>query len=188
MRQLAYGTSGDQMDEYLQIGETTANTTLRKFFGGVVACFKSEFLQPPNPDELKQIMAEYEDRGFPGCKGSLDGMHWEWKNCPAGWAGQFQGKEKTPTIVLEGVASKNLRFWHAYVGAPGALNDINVLNRSHLFSQISDGTFTSCFSGLQDIYLKFSQAPKTWSSSKLMETLIHKRITLQTGYTPTGLS
>ena len=37
-------------------------------------------------------------------------MHWAWKNCPEGWAGQFEGKEKTPTIILEAVASKSLRI------------------------------------------------------------------------------
>jgi hypothetical protein len=69
----------------------------------------------------------------PGCIGSIDGMHWAWKNCPTGWAGQFKGKEKKPTMVLEAVASKNLRIWHAFFGNPGALNDINILQRSHLF-------------------------------------------------------
>jgi hypothetical protein len=26
--------------------------------------------------------------------GSLNCMHWKWKNCPSRWAGKFQGKEK----------------------------------------------------------------------------------------------
>jgi hypothetical protein len=56
-------------------------------------------------------LQENEQRGFPGCIGSIDGMHWAWKNCPSGWAGQYKGKEKKPTIVLEAVASKNLRIW-----------------------------------------------------------------------------
>ncbi|CAN1249305.1 hypothetical protein LINPERPRIM_LOCUS7101 [Linum perenne] len=36
--------------------------------------------------------------------GSIDCMHWEWKNCPA-WDGQCTGYKKKPTIVLEAVAS-----------------------------------------------------------------------------------
>jgi hypothetical protein len=66
-------------------------------------------------------------------------MHWAWKNCPSGWAGQYKGKEKKPTIVLEAVASKNLRIWHTFFGTPGALNDINVLHRSHLFDKLLAG-------------------------------------------------
>jgi hypothetical protein len=44
----------------------------------------------------------------------MDGIHWVWKNCPSGWAGQFQGKEKTPTMVLEAVDSKILGIWHVF--------------------------------------------------------------------------
>lgn len=81
-------------------------------------------------------------RGFPGCKGSIDGMHWVWKNCPAGWAGQFQGKEKRATIVLEAVASQSTRIWHAFFGSPGSLNDINVLNQSPIFDRFLSGWFS----------------------------------------------
>ncbi|CAO3677784.1 unnamed protein product [Rhizopus stolonifer] len=71
--------------------------------------------------------------------GSLDCMHWEWKNCSAAWYGQFLGKKKTPTIILEAVASYDLWIWHAFFGLPGSLSDINVLNRSHLFKDLADG-------------------------------------------------
>lgn len=137
--QLSTGCATDTVDEYLCIGATTSSTSLQMFIKGVIKVFRQEFLKPPQPDKLKTIMAEYEECGFPGCKGSVDGMHWEWKNSPAGWAGQFQGKDKTPTIVLEGVASHSLRFWHAFVGTPGAVNDINVLIRSPPFSSFVNG-------------------------------------------------
>jgi hypothetical protein len=42
-------------------------------------------------------------------------MHWAWKNFPLGFAGQYKGKEKKPTMVLEAVASKNLQIWHAFL-------------------------------------------------------------------------
>nr|VDD38709.1 unnamed protein product [Brassica oleracea] len=50
-------------------------------------------------------------RGFPGMIGSIDCMHWEWKNCPTAWKGQY---------------SRGL----------GTLNDINVLDRSPVFDDI----------------------------------------------------
>ncbi|CAN1350342.1 hypothetical protein LINPERPRIM_LOCUS42130 [Linum perenne] len=37
--------------------------------------------------------------------GSIDCMHWEWKNCPTAWVGQYTGYKRKPTIVLEAVAS-----------------------------------------------------------------------------------
>ena len=141
LRQLAYGTPADAADEYVRIGESTALECLHNFASDMVTIYGKEWLRPPNVDELKVILSEYEARGFPGCKGSIDGMHWAWKNCPAGWAGQYQGKEGHPTMILEAVASQNLRIWHAFFGTPGSLNDINVLQRSNVFDDFIKGIY-----------------------------------------------
>jgi hypothetical protein len=66
-------------------------------------------------------------------------MHWVWKNCPVADQGQYSGKEKEPTIVLEAIATHNLWIWHAFFGLPGTLNDITVLDRSPIFRQLQDG-------------------------------------------------
>ncbi|CAA7049893.1 unnamed protein product [Microthlaspi erraticum] len=66
-------------------------------------------------------------------------MHWEWKNCPTEWKGQYARGHAKPTIVLEAVASYDLWIWHAFFGPPGTLNDINVLHRSPVFDDILEG-------------------------------------------------
>ena len=71
--------------------------------------------------------------------GSLDCMHWRWKNCPTAWAGQYSGRSGAPTIILEAVADYDLWIWHAYFGMPGSNNDINVLESSRLFSNLTQG-------------------------------------------------
>ncbi|KAJ6824636.1 putative nuclease HARBI1 [Iris pallida] len=78
-------------------------------------------------------------RGFPGMLGSLDCMHWAWKNCPTAWAGHYSGRHGGPTIILEAVASYDLWIWHAYFGLPGSNNDINVLQSSNLFDELAQG-------------------------------------------------
>uniref|UniRef100_A0A0D3DQ40 DDE Tnp4 domain-containing protein n=1 Tax=Brassica oleracea var. oleracea TaxID=109376 RepID=A0A0D3DQ40_BRAOL len=70
---------------------------------------------------------------------SIDCMHWEWKNCPMAWKGQFTRGSGKPAIVLEAVASQDLWIWHAFFGLPGTLNDINVLDRSPVFDDILHG-------------------------------------------------
>jgi hypothetical protein len=96
-------------------------------------------LRSPNENDIARLLALGEKRGFPGMLGSLDCMHWKWKNCPSAWQGMYMGHHHTPTIILEAVASKDLWIWHAFFGLPGSLNDINVLHRSPLFSKIANG-------------------------------------------------
>jgi hypothetical protein len=94
IRMLAYGTSANQLDEVLKIAASTCLDILGKFTEGIIEIFGDEYLRPPKSGELEQILKENEDRGFPGCTGSLDCCHWPWKNCPKGWSGQFtSGKE-----------------------------------------------------------------------------------------------
>ena len=71
--------------------------------------------------------------------GSLDCMHWAWKNCPMAHHGQYTGKEKEPTLILEAVALYDLWIWHSFFGLPGALNDLNVLDQSPIFQKLQDG-------------------------------------------------
>ncbi|XP_047979103.1 uncharacterized protein LOC125221021 [Salvia hispanica] len=67
---------------------------------------------------------------------SIDCMHWEWKNCPVVWKGQFTigFKSKHPSMILEAIADYRLRIWHADFGIAGSNNDINVLQSSPLFN------------------------------------------------------
>jgi len=66
-------------------------------------------------------------------------MHWKWKNCPTSWQGMYSGHYHEPTIILEAVTSYDLWIWHAFFGLPGSHNDINVLERSFIFSDLAQG-------------------------------------------------
>jgi hypothetical protein len=102
--------------------------------------FGAEYLRKPNNNDIDHLLQMGETRGFPGMLGSVDCMHWEWKNCPVAWKGQFcRGDHGKPTIVLEVVASQDLWIWHAFFGIAGSNNDINVLNQSNMFNDILEG-------------------------------------------------
>lgn len=105
MRQLAYGMPADTVDEYLRIGESTSIDCLKNFCIAIIDVFGEEYLRTPNEEDIRRITAVNERRGFPGMLGSLDCMHWTWKNCPAAMHGQFKGKDGVPTVILEAVAS-----------------------------------------------------------------------------------
>ena len=139
-RMITYGVPADATDEYVRIGESTVLESLRRFVAAVVDIFEDEYLRYPNETDTTRLLAMGERRGFPGMLGSIDCMHWAWKNCPYEKQGQYKGHVEKPTIILEAVASHNLWIWHAFFGMPGSHNDINVLHRSPLFENLAEGT------------------------------------------------
>ena len=128
LRVLAYAAPADALDENLEIAESTVFAALAHFVSAVDAMFGHQYLRSPTENDVRRLLAINERRGFVGMLFSIDRMHWEWKNYPA--AGQFKGKEKKPTVVLEACADQELWIWHANFGWPGSLNDINILDRS----------------------------------------------------------
>jgi len=92
-----------------------------------------------NNNDIARLLEVNARRGFPGMLGSIDCMHWKWKNCPRPWAGMFSGHIHEPTIILEAVASYDLWIWHTFFGLPRSHNDINVLEHSSLFNEHAKG-------------------------------------------------
>jgi hypothetical protein len=127
IRMLAYGVTADLMDSFLH------------FIKVVISIFSAEYLRSPNPNDIARLLAVGESRGFPGMFGSIDCMHWKWKNCPNAWKGMYSGHIHEPTVILEVVASNDLWIWHAFFGLPGSHNDINVLEQSNVFANLVEG-------------------------------------------------
>ena len=85
IRVLAYGSALDAVDEYLRLGATTARLCVENFVEAIIDLFGDEYLRRPTPDDLQRLLHIGELRGFSGMIGSIDCMHWEWKNCPTAW-------------------------------------------------------------------------------------------------------
>ncbi|GKA24861.1 ALP1-like protein isoform X1 [Tanacetum coccineum] len=138
IRQLAYGTSPDAFDEYLQVAERCSRECLWNFTKCIYILYVEEFLRKPNLEDVQHVYELHERKhGLPGMLGSIDCMHWEWTKCPKALHGQFKRRDKKyPTIMLEAIADQQLWFWHAYFGVPGANNDLNVLYGSPLFDDL----------------------------------------------------
>ncbi|CAN1302794.1 Protein ALP1-like [Linum perenne] len=173
---LAYGCSADSVDEYCRMGETTSLECLRKFCNAIINIYGSCYLREPTVDDLRRLLDHSARRGFPGMIGSIDCMHWEWKNCPTRWAGQYTGHHKKPTIVLEAVASYDTLIWHAFFGTPGSNNDINTLGVSPLFDrtvqgylprvtfEVNGNTYNQCYYLADGIYPPWATFVKTISN------------------------
>ncbi|XP_070667891.1 uncharacterized protein [Malus domestica] len=85
LRMMAYGSPADSIDETHDMFKSTYLDTLQEFCDTIVQLYKDEYLRKPNQEDLNRFIRKVEDRGFPGMIGSLDCMHWDWKNCPIGW-------------------------------------------------------------------------------------------------------
>ncbi|CAN1183041.1 hypothetical protein LINPERHAP2_LOCUS36301 [Linum perenne] len=94
-----------------------------KFCRCIIEVFGSEYLRKPNSNDVQRLLQLHSKvHGFPGMLGSIDCMHWPWKNCSVAWKGQF---------------------------TRGSNNDINVLNQSPLFNDVLGGVGTHQIFNLQ---------------------------------------
>lgn len=114
---------------YLWMGETTALECLSNF-ANVMQIYGREYLRKSNATDIARLQQMHEQRhGFSGMLGSLDCIHWAWKNCPIAWRAHYtRGNHGYPTIVLEAVTYADLWIWNAFFGFAGSRNDINALN------------------------------------------------------------
>ncbi|XP_074342008.1 uncharacterized protein LOC141679405 [Apium graveolens] len=75
LRMLAYEVTGDFMDEYIRISETTAMESLKKFTETLVSVFSNEYLRSPNANDTIRLLDIAEQQGFLCMLGSIDCMH-----------------------------------------------------------------------------------------------------------------
>jgi hypothetical protein len=85
--------------------------------------YEEHVFAPKSVDELHDICQEYEYAGFPGCCGSVDGVHIPWYGFKAGARAEYVGKEKHPTLVFGVTVDHRYRIMHVTSAHAGATND-----------------------------------------------------------------
>jgi hypothetical protein len=134
-----YGLAIDATDEYCMLGESTTMEALKHFAIGVQTWFKSTYLRTPTLADLMKQLIINDARGFSGMFASVNCMHYQWKNYPIAWQGQFQDKDRHKNIILEAIIDPSLWIWHVFFGLLGGNNHITVLNRSPLVTDMLRG-------------------------------------------------
>ncbi|XP_013601610.1 PREDICTED: uncharacterized protein LOC106309084 [Brassica oleracea var. oleracea] len=160
IRQLAYGGGADTVDEYVRLGETTARKCLYQFTAGIIHLFGDEYLRRPTPEDLQRLLHIGEQRGFPGMVGSIDCMHWEWKNCPTAWKGTMNDLnilDRSP--VFDEIINGNAPQVNFYVNG----------SEYHLGYYLADGIYPKWGTFIQSIRLP--QGPKNCLFAKKQEVV-----------------
>ncbi|XP_057793074.1 uncharacterized protein LOC131009680 [Salvia miltiorrhiza] len=81
--QLANGGAANEYNRYLRIAESTSLEYLRIFCRIINQLFGAEYLRRSTSADCQRLLAMHEEKhGFPRMLGSIDYMHWAWKNCP----------------------------------------------------------------------------------------------------------
>jgi hypothetical protein len=70
IRMLAYGVTGDYVDEYMRISETTTMISLKLFDQAVVSLYSDTYLRSPTKWDVARLLANDESRGFLECWGA----------------------------------------------------------------------------------------------------------------------
>ncbi|KAF8376731.1 hypothetical protein HHK36_031601 [Tetracentron sinense] len=148
---LAYGMPADAMEEYMRIGESTTVESLKRFCRAIISIHEEEYLGSLTTTDISKLLREEEKRGFPGMLGSLDCMHWSWKNCLAAWHGQYishltEGRAPPANYTING---------HQYTMGY-FLADGNYPHRETLVQTISQpqGLKRQLFATMQEAYRK----------------------------------
>jgi len=76
---------------------------------------------------------------MPGFMNSLDCCLWEWHQCRTGMAAAYQSRKGKRGIVEEVVCNEDMWRWHLIVAAPGSLNNINAMQQSPLYLNVTGG-------------------------------------------------
>jgi hypothetical protein len=140
---LAYSVAPTAFQDNFQMGITTAHVFL-KMFCKITSndCLKGIFHHQMSRTDARRLSnMHFYHHGVPGMVGSLDCMHIGWRLCPVALQGQYEGKEKKTSLILEAVADYTLWLWHSCFNHPRSLNDINVWDRSPLPQEFLDGAF-----------------------------------------------
>ncbi|CAL2271937.1 unnamed protein product [Prunus armeniaca] len=139
IRMLAYRASADQVDEIARMGKSTTSEALVRFCDAVENLYTRDYLRRPTSRDLQQLLQKAEAQGFPGMIGSINCMHWQWKNCPTALQGDYGNRKGQKSIILEAVAGFDTWVWHAFFGVAGSQNDLNELGQSLVFNDVLRG-------------------------------------------------
>ena len=129
LRYFATGAPWSLISECAGFSERTMVQFEAQFLDWFVRTQLARHVCPSDPAETER---RYARGGFPGCVGSMDGVHVAWDRCPFGQVQSFKGKEGYPTVAFNVIVDSSARCQSISSAFPGCKND-ETLVRSDAF-------------------------------------------------------
>ena len=121
---LRYNAVGGNWDVIEEASGGISKSTFARFHLKYIEWFNrtqlDKYVYPTVP---KVAEAVYSKLGFPGCVGSMDGVHIVWEGCPWTQKHLYQGKEKQPTMAFNVVCDTTTRVQSISGPFHGKVND-----------------------------------------------------------------
>ena len=126
LRVLGRDAKADDINELINIGESTATYIFKTFVTEFSKVFMSTFVKFPEQEELLDIMETYRMLGFPGAIGSVDCTHVRLNRCPNNLKWLCTGKEAYPSLSFLVIVNHFRQVLHVGNACFGASNDMTI--------------------------------------------------------------
>lgn len=140
LRILGRGACADDIQELIEIGESTVLNIFHQFCERFCKNFYELYVKFPVGDKLKETMAVYERLGIPGAMGSIDATHVKWDKCPDTWRPFCKGKEGFPSLAFMVCVDHSRTIQHCSRYFFGACNDKQILANDTLSKSLAQGS------------------------------------------------
>ena len=121
------------------VSRSTVCITVNKVCKLIVTHMLARYIQIPSGASLKEVMAGFEDLGFPHCAGAVDGTHIPIispRECPA----DYYNRKGWHSIIMQGLVDHHGHFTNINIGWPGRVHDARVFCNSSLYQKGAQGT------------------------------------------------
>jgi hypothetical protein len=96
LRILAYVIPADLVDDHLAMGESQEIECVKHFVMAMVEVFGPEYMRSPNGQDTTWLLEQNATRGFLCMLGSIDCIHWRWKNSLGHVMDSLEGTRRIP--------------------------------------------------------------------------------------------
>ena len=141
LRFLATGASFKSLEVESGISEPVLSRFYHNWIKWLVDTHFDKWVSiPKEKEEVEVIQNIYHLLGFPGCVGSMDGVHVAWDCCPQQQIFLYKGKEGYPTLAWNVHCDHLGRIMHINGPHPGGRNDKNMAQLDDMIKAVREDT------------------------------------------------